>query len=44
MLAQRVGLLTPPIVDGLLTISDEIGRMLSGLRNSLESKIDNANG
>ncbi len=44
MLAQRVGLLTPQIVDGLLTITDEIGRMLSGLRNSLESKIENANG
>ena len=42
MLSQRVGLLSSQSVDTMLTTADEIGRMLSGLRQSLESKLDNA--
>jgi four helix bundle protein len=43
-LSQRVGLLKPETVDGLLTITDEISRMLSGLRQSLEAKTNKEDG
>ena len=39
-LSQRIGLLSLQTVDGLLTLTDEISRMLSGLRQSLESKLE----
>lgn len=39
-LSQRVGLLPPETVDGLLTLTDEISRMLTGLRHSLEEKLE----
>ena len=40
LIAQRAELLSAQTVDGLLTITDEIGRMLSGLRQALESKLE----
>jgi len=40
LLSQRVGLLTAQAVDSLLTLTDEISRMLTGLRQSLESRIE----
>ena len=39
LLSQRVGLLNQTTLDALLTMSDEISRMLSGLRRSLEAKL-----
>ena len=39
LLSQRIGLLNETTVSSLLSISDEIGRMLSGLRHSLEAKL-----
>ena len=39
LLSQRVGLLNQTTLDALLTISDEISRMLSGLRRALEKKV-----
>src|SRR5438128_8452960 len=39
LLSQRVGFLSQEPVDTLLTVSDEIGRMLAGLRHSLEAKL-----
>ena len=39
LLCQRVGLLTPDALAPLLEISDQIGRMLSGLRQALEAKL-----
>jgi four helix bundle protein len=38
ILCQRVGLLKAPDAGDLLDLADEIGRMLSGLRHSLEGK------
>ncbi len=38
ILCQRVGLLKAQDVEALLKLADEIGRMLSGLRRSLEQK------
>jgi len=39
MLSQRVGLLQQAQLDGLLAPADEISRMLSGLRSSLERRL-----
>ena len=39
LLSQRVGLLNPATLDALLTMSDEISRMLSGLRRALEKRV-----
>ena len=39
LLSQRVGLLNQTTLDPLLTMSDEISRMLSGLRRALEAKL-----
>ena len=39
LLSQRVGLLNQTTLDALLTMSDEISRMLSGLRRALEAKL-----
>ena len=39
LLSQRVGLLDQTTLDSLLTMSDEISRMLSGLRRALEAKL-----
>jgi four helix bundle protein len=41
LLSHRVGLLDPKTLDSLLAVSDEIGRMLSGLRRALERKVEN---
>jgi four helix bundle protein len=38
ILSQRVGLLKAPDAEALLNLADEISRMLSGLRRSLEQK------
>jgi hypothetical protein len=35
----KVGLMTESTLSPLLAISDEIGRMLTGLRHSLEAKL-----
>jgi four helix bundle protein len=43
-LSQRVGLLDAAAVDSLLTLTDEISRMLSGLRQSLEAKLNKEDG
>jgi four helix bundle protein len=40
ILSQRVGLLPQDQLDPLLTLTDEISRMLSGLRKSLEQRRD----
>ncbi len=39
MISQRVGFLLPEQLDRLLVMSDEIGRMTAGLRQSLEAKL-----
>lgn len=39
LLCQRVGLLTQEQIDPLLTLSDRISRMLSGLRKALENRL-----
>ena len=39
LLSQRVGLLKQTTLDPLLTMSDEISRLLSGLRRALEKKV-----
>ena len=39
LLSQRVGLLNQTTLDSLLKMSDEISRMLSGLRRALEAKL-----
>lgn len=39
LLSQRIGLLQSPELEPLLALSDDIGRMLSGLRRSLEAKL-----
>ena len=39
ILCQRVGLLDTPILERLLTLTDEISRMMSGLRKTLESRL-----
>jgi four helix bundle protein len=39
MLAQRVGLLEPPEPEALLTLSERISRMLSGLRKALDQRM-----
>ena len=39
ILSQEVGLLSKENLAELLMLSDEIGRMLSGLRKSLEAKL-----
>ena len=39
MISQRVGFLSPEQLDRLLVMSDEIGRMTAGLRQSLEAKL-----
>ena len=39
LLSQRVGLLNQTTLDALLTMPDEISRMLSGLRRALEAKL-----
>ena len=39
ILSQRVGLIDQPTLDALLKTSDEISRMLSGLRRALEAKL-----
>ena len=39
LLSQRVGLLNQTTLDSLLAMSDEISRMLSGLRRALEAKL-----
>ncbi|MFN4260802.1 MAG: four helix bundle protein [Gemmataceae bacterium] len=38
MLCQRIGLLTQQQLDSLLTLTDHISRMLSGLRKALEGR------
>ena len=40
MLSQRIGLLQQPELDSLLTMTDRLGRMLSGLRKALEKRLD----
>jgi four helix bundle protein len=39
LLSHRVGLLSQPVLDSLLALSDQISRMLSGLRQALEAKL-----
>jgi four helix bundle protein len=39
LLSQRVGLLNQALLDRLLTMADEISRMLSGLREALIGKV-----
>ena len=39
MLSQRIGLLQQPELDSLLTMTDRLGRMLSGLRKALEKRL-----
>lgn len=39
LLSQRVGFLQPADLELLLALSDDIGRMLSGLRRTLEAKL-----
>ena len=39
LLCKRVGLLTPEALHPPLALSDQIGRMLSGLRQALEAKL-----
>ena len=39
LLSQRVGLLVQTTLNPLLMMSDEIGRMLSGLRRALEGRL-----
>src|SRR6266404_3601516 len=38
LLSERVGYVSPDKIQPLLSLSDEVSRMLSGLRNSLEAK------
>jgi four helix bundle protein len=38
LLSERVGYVTSDKIQPLLSLSDEVSRMISGLRNSLESK------
>jgi len=40
ILSQRVGLMTQDQLEPLLNLSDEISRMMSGLRKSLEQRGD----
>jgi four helix bundle protein len=40
MLSQRIGLLQQPELDSLLTMTDRLSRMLSGLRKALEKRLD----
>ena len=39
LLCSRVALLTTAALDPLLTLGDQIGRMLTGLRHALEAKL-----
>jgi four helix bundle protein len=39
LLSQRVGLIDQPLLDRLLTMAEEISRMLSGLRDALMGKM-----
>lgn len=39
LLSQRVGLIKPAALEPMLKTSDEIVRMLSGLRKTLEAKL-----
>ena len=39
LLSQRVGLIKQTTLDALLAMSDEISRMLSGLRRALEKRV-----
>jgi four helix bundle protein len=39
LLGERVGYVTSEKIQPLLSLSDEVSRMISGLRNSLESKM-----
>ena len=39
LLSQRVGLLNQTTLDPLLAMTDELSRMLSGLRRALEAKL-----
>jgi four helix bundle protein len=39
LLGNRVGLLPKSVLDNLLVLTDEISRMLTGLRKSLEVKL-----
>ena len=40
MLSQRIALLQQPELDSLLTMTDRLSRMLSGLRKALEKRFD----
>ena len=40
LLSERVGFLNQELLAGLLSISDEVSRMLSGLRKALEANLD----
>jgi four helix bundle protein len=40
MLSQRIGLLQQPELESLLTMTDRLSRMLSGLRKALEKRLD----
>ena len=40
MLSQRIGLLQQPELDSLLTMTDRLSRMLSGLRKALDKRQD----
>ena len=39
LLSNRVGLLPKPDLDKLRGLADQIGRMLTGLRQALEAKL-----
>jgi four helix bundle protein len=39
-LSQRVGFLNQETLTSLLNLSDEVGRMITGLRHALEAKIN----
>jgi four helix bundle protein len=39
ILCQRVGLLDSPTLERLLALTDEISRMMSGLRKALEARL-----
>jgi four helix bundle protein len=39
LLSERVGYVTSEKIQSLLSLSDEVSRMISGLRTSLESKV-----
>ena len=40
MLSQRIGLLQQPELDSLLTMTDRLSRMISGLRKALDKRLD----